>query len=111
MQSEWDYKPLSELCSTITRGSAPAYVEQGGMLVLNQKCIREQRVTLRDARRTAFSGKHARPDRILRTLDVLVNSTGVGTLGRVAQVRALPEPTTVDSHVTIVRADPAVVDP
>ncbi|WP_319653504.1 restriction endonuclease subunit S [Acidithiobacillus ferridurans] len=36
--------------------------------------------------------------------DVLVNSTGTGTLGRVAQVRDEPhEPTTVDSHVTIVR--------
>lgn len=36
--------------------------------------------------------------------DVLVNSTGTGTLGRVAQVRETPdEPTTVDTHVTIVR--------
>ncbi|WP_238529147.1 restriction endonuclease subunit S [Acidithiobacillus thiooxidans] len=35
---------------------------------------------------------------------MLVNSTGTGTLGRVAQVRDEPhEPTTVDSHVTIVR--------
>jgi type I restriction enzyme, S subunit len=36
--------------------------------------------------------------------DVLVNSTGTGTLGRVAQVREAPsEPTSVDTHVTIVR--------
>jgi len=35
-----------------------------------------------------------------------VNSTGTGTLGRVAQVRTAPaEPTTVDTHVTIVRPD------
>jgi type I restriction enzyme S subunit len=33
-----------------------------------------------------------------------VNSTGVGTLGRVAQVLELPEPAIVDSHVTVVRA-------
>ena len=41
---------------------------------------------------------------MLRVGDVLVNSTGTGTLGRVAQIRhAPPEPTTIDSHVTIVR--------
>ncbi|NPA09964.1 MAG: hypothetical protein GXO46_13320 [Chlorobi bacterium] len=35
----------------------------------------------------------------------LINSTGVGTLGRVAQVLWLNELTIVDSHVTIVRAN------
>jgi type I restriction enzyme S subunit len=35
---------------------------------------------------------------------VLVNSTGVGTLGRVAQVLRLDEPTIVDSHVTVARS-------
>lgn len=39
-----------------------------------------------------------------------MNSTGAGTLGRVAQVGELPEPATVDSHVTIVRPDTRVVD-
>ena len=44
--------------------------------------------------------------RELQPLDVLVNSTGVGTLGRVAQVLSLSEKTVVDSHVTVVRANP-----
>jgi len=35
----------------------------------------------------------------------LVNSTGVGTLGRVGQLMALDEETIVDSHVTVVRAE------
>ena len=43
----------------------------------------------------------------MRPGDVLVNSTGVGTLGRVAQLRtATEEPATVDTHVTIVRPIP-----
>lgn len=42
--------------------------------------------------------------RELRIGDLLVNSTGVGTLGRVAQALTLDEPTIVDSHVTVVRA-------
>lgn len=35
--------------------------------------------------------------------DVLINSTGEGTLGRVAQIFSPPEVCTVDSHVTIAR--------
>lgn len=40
-----------------------------------------------------------------RTNDILVNSTGTGTLGRVAQLHHVGEPTIVDSHITIVRAN------
>ena len=48
--------------------------------------------------------KKVNPERILKIGDVLVNSTGTGTLGRVAQVKKLPEEMiTVDTHVTIVR--------
>ena len=35
--------------------------------------------------------------------DLLINSTGEGTLGRAAQVWFVPDNMTVDSHVTIVR--------
>jgi type I restriction enzyme S subunit len=41
----------------------------------------------------------------VREFDVLINSTGVGTLGRVAQVIEIANNYTVDSHVTIVRPD------
>ena len=52
MASEWKEAPLSELCSYINRGSAPEYSESRGMLVLNQKCIRTQRVNYLEARYT-----------------------------------------------------------
>ena len=39
----------------------------------------------------------------LRRGDILINSTGVGSLGRTAQVWFDPAETTIDSHVTIVR--------
>jgi type I restriction enzyme S subunit len=44
----------------------------------------------------------------LRADDVLVNSTGLGTLGRVSCVRGVESqlPTFADTHVTIVRPDP-----
>jgi type I restriction enzyme S subunit len=50
------------------------------------------------------SAKKPIKGRVLQLYDVLVNSTGMGTLGRLAQVFHLPEEAIVDSHVTIVRA-------
>lgn len=41
---------------------------------------------------------------MLKCGDVLINSTGTGSLGRTAQVWFDPIDMTVDSHVTIVRA-------
>ncbi|HDD23982.1 MAG TPA: restriction endonuclease subunit S, partial [Chloroflexi bacterium] len=111
MAGEWQLESLGELCLLINRGIAPAYTEQGGILVINQKCIRDHRVSLAEAKRTGPKAKRVPEDRLLRPFDVLVNSTGVGTLGRVAQVKKLPEPATVDSHVTIVRPDPEKIYP
>src|SRR5450756_1778142 len=111
MAGEWQQKPLVELCSYLNRGSAPAYVTTGGVLVLNQKCVRDQRVEFLEARCTDAASKPITAERMLCPWDVVVNSTGVGTLGRVAQVKTLPGPATVDSHMTIVRPDPRVIDP
>jgi type I restriction enzyme S subunit len=47
---------------------------------------------------------------MVREGDVLINSTGVGTLGRVAQVLFVPAGVAVDSHVTIVRPANDIVD-
>jgi type I restriction enzyme S subunit len=104
--------PLSKLVSYLSRGVSPLYTEATeGLLVVNQKCIRDHRLSFGEARRTDTLRKAVSEDKQLKIFDVVVNSTGVGTLGRVAQVRALNEPATVDSHVTIVRAEPSKVDP
>jgi type I restriction enzyme S subunit len=109
MASDWNTYTLSEICSVIKRGISPKYTEVGGALVLNQKCIRDQRVSLLQARRNDTEKKKIPEDRLLQLGDVLINSTGVGTLGRVAQLNGITEPTTVDSHVTIARpCDPRV---
>jgi type I restriction enzyme S subunit len=47
-------------------------------------------------------------EKIVRRFDVLVNSTGIGTLGRVAQVFNVPRGATIDTHVTIVRPQDGV---
>lgn len=71
--------------------------------MINQKCIRAQRLSLAAAR---GQNKAVPEEKIVRAGDVLINSTGVGTLGRVAQAEEVPIGLTADSHVTIVRAEP-----
>jgi len=99
----WEVLELRLLTSYLNRGIGPAYVEADGICVLNQKCVRNRRVDFSKSRRHDPT-KRSVEGRQLRVLDVLVNSTGVGTLGRVAQVWDLPEDAIVDSHVTVVRA-------
>jgi type I restriction enzyme S subunit len=100
---------LAFVSEFLSRGVTPRYSEDAGQLiVLNQKCIRDGRVSLAPSR---WTEKDAVPiTKLLRTNDVLVNSTGVGTLGRVARW-VYEQPCTVDSHVTIVRFDAAKADP
>ena len=103
LPKEWPVAKLGDEATYLNRGISPKYLEAGGVRVLNQKCIRDFMVDVSKARwhdgtQRSITGRE------LRVGDVLVNSTGVGTLGRVAQVLALDETTIVDSHVTVVRA-------
>lgn len=99
----WEVSALGEVCSYLNRGISPKYIDLGGVSVLNQKCIRDFSIDFSKARRHDMAQKKI-DGRALELGDVLVNSTGVGTLGRVAQVRRLAETTIVDSHVTVVRS-------
>ena len=100
---------LSSVVKLLNRGVIPCYTEDSAQLrILNQKCIRGGRVSLAPARRT-LAGQ-VPGAKLLATCDVLVNSTGMGTLGRVARWTR-PEACTADSHVTIVRFDAAKIDP
>ncbi|HGY5236668.1 TPA: restriction endonuclease subunit S [Aeromonas salmonicida subsp. pectinolytica] len=98
----WKITMLDEITCELRRGVSPKYVEEGGVQVINQKCIRNHEVSYEPARRHNHEAKKI-DGRELCIGDVLVNSTGVGTLGRIAQVNNLPETTVVDSHVTVVR--------
>ena len=107
MKAGWQTEKLGEVCSFLNRGISPKYLEEGGICVLNQKCVRDHTVNYELARRHDPSAKRVSAERLLQLGDVLINSTGTGTLGRVAQLREAPiEPTTVDSHVTIARPLP-----
>ena len=107
MKAGWQRNKLGDVCSFLNRGISPKYLDQGGICVVNQKCVRDHLVSYEQARRHDVSAKTVSAERFIQLGDVLVNSTGTGTLGRVAQVREEPAvPTTVDSHVTIIRPIP-----
>ena len=100
----WLTTTLETITSRIKRGISPAYSDGYGILILNQKCIREFMVDTSKARRHDPAVRSIE-GLLLEVGDVLVNSTGVGTLGRVAQVLHIQESCIIDSHVTLVRPD------
>ena len=100
MPPEWTNSTIEELTSLVSRGIAPKYTEDSDQVVINQKCIRDHRIDLSLARTHTPKKMN---EKWLQFGDLLINSTGEGTLGRTAQVWFNPEKMTVDSHVTIVR--------
>lgn len=103
---KWIEKSLGELTSYMAKGIPPKYVEEAGqdtIRVLNQKCNRNFRILYSDSRLHDNSAKKAPTDKMLRDFDVLINSTGAGTAGRVAQIWHVPEPTTLDGHMILMR--------
>ena len=96
----WEDTTLENITTLITRGIAPKYSDNSDQTVINQKCIRNHTIDLSLAR--THTPKTIN-EKWLRFGDLLINSTGDGTLGRVAQVWFAPKNLTVDSHVTIVR--------
>jgi type I restriction enzyme S subunit len=106
--SNWEEVRLSEISIMIKRGISPKYIEDGGLPIINQKCIRNNVVSLEFSRRCS-NEKIIAEEKLIKVGDVLVNSTGAGTLGRTGWIKELTEPTTVDSHVTIVRPNQILV--
>lgn len=107
--------PLKRLATRITRGSAPTYAEEGdeaGPLVIGQSCQRpDGSVELSRARRHAPDAAVPLKGRVTGG-EIVVNSTGTGTLGRVGLLPPkLPALSFVDTHVTVIDCDRKKVEP
>lgn len=96
----WPITTIGEITSLVVRGITPKYNDDSNQMVINQKCIRNHLVDLTPARRHL---PKAITEKWLKQGDLLINSTGEGTLGRAAQIWFTPNNLTADSHVTIVR--------
>ena len=107
MACDWHSAPLGELISYIGKGVAPKYINDGpdATMVLGQKCVRNQALQYEQARFHNSAEKAVNPDKEVRKGDILVNATGVGSAGRVAQVMADPSRQCItDGHVITLRA-------
>lgn len=102
---------LDDISRLITRGIAPKYSEANGVRVLNQKCVREHALLFDFSRIHDISTKPIKEDRFVKDGDILINSTGHGTLGRTALAEDIDQPTLVDSHITILRPKPGLFEP
>lgn len=103
----WEVKRLGDVTIELRRGISPKYTDEEGIKVINQRCIRHHLIDFSLARKNDIN-KRKVDGRLLQVGDVLVNSTGVGTLGRMAPVIELKENVVVDSHVTVVRGNPEI---
>ena len=102
----WKEKTLGEVTSFITKGIPPKYSDyesESTIWVLNQKCNRNFEISYVYARLHDYKLKKVPENKLLVNGDVLINSTGIGTAGRVAQIQNIQKPTTIDGHMILLR--------
>ena len=102
----WSWSTVAGVCAYVRRGKSPDYVDASDVPVVSQKCVQLRGFDIEKVRFVAAGslGRYEE-EQFLRVGDLLWNSTGHGTLGRIIPFRTDPRfPKVVaDSHVTIVR--------
>ena len=107
----WEWMRLESCCiKEIRRGKSPKYIDESGTLVFAQKCNTKYSgidVGLALFLDESILGRYP-DDEYMQDGDVVINSTGTGTLGRVGIYHTTDNhrglPIVPDSHVTVIRA-------
>ena len=101
----WEWCYLQDISLYIQRGKGPKYDESGSVKVISQKCIQWSGFTLEPAKYVNDDSLSSYQDeRFVRPRDLLWNSTGTGTVGRINLIDYVEERSlVVDSHVTLIR--------
>ena len=101
---DWCWVRLGNIVTYMQRGKSPKYATETGFMVVAQKCVQWSGLDLSVAKEIeAESLENYEDYRFLHDGDLLWNSTGTGTIGRVIRVESPPKKLVCDSHVTLVR--------
>ena len=107
LPASWKTISLNDVCSLISRGKTPKYSNNGKVLVLAQKCNQWDGIHLDRCLKTEASELIRYTDSyLLKVGDIVINSTGGGTVGRTGYVSnsIIKEQQVVwDTHITVVR--------
>ena len=106
----WCWCHLGEICNEIKRGKSPKYVDRSDYLAFAQKCnVKTGGIDLSLALYLDEKSidRYSEEDNLIKG-DVVINSTGGGTMGRVGYYETkVPEGIKgvyPDSHVTVIRS-------
>ncbi|EGR3203173.1 restriction endonuclease subunit S [Vibrio parahaemolyticus] len=105
LPESWTWSYMQDITEYVQRGKGPKYAEEGSVRVISQKCVQNSGFDIEPARYIEEESLEKYQDeRFLRENDLLWNSTGTGTVGRVNVLPSIKQKSLVaDSHVTVVR--------
>ncbi|WP_061204708.1 restriction endonuclease subunit S [Lactobacillus crispatus] len=103
----WEWVRLGDTANYIQRGRSPKYDKENKIYpIISQKCVQWNSISLKDAKFVTkeFLNK-LESYRFVKRNDILWNSTGTGTVGRLNIVSDDFNKVPVDSHVTLIRTN------
>lgn len=96
----WKVKRIKDLCSFVSRGSTPDYVDESDFPVMNQAVFSSGCINNKVVRYSSYM----KPESQIEKGDLLIASTGGGILGKLYFFNDENEKFYADTHVTIVRS-------